>query len=143
MKDDPIEGLMLTAMESIRNMIDVNTIVGETIVISDSVSIIPVSRLRFGLASGGSEFNGETTENYMKKHDEEELIQYKLPFGGGAGVGASISPIAFIVIQGETVKLLPVEHPNTIDKLLDYTPDIIDKIENIFNNNHNVENNSN
>ena len=132
MKEHPIEGLMLTAMESIRSMIDVNTIIGEPMVISDSISIIPVSRLRFGLASGGSEFKGETPQNYLKKHEEEELIQYKLPFGGGAGVGASISPIAFIVIQGDTVKLLPVEHPNTLDKLLDYTPDIIEKIDEIF-----------
>ena len=131
---------MLTAMESIRNMIDVNTIVGEAIVISDSISIIPISKLRFGLASGGSEFKDETAENYMKKHNEEELIQYKLPFGGGAGVGASISPIAFIVIQGETVKLLPVEHPNSIDKLLDYTPDIIEKIENLCGKKQHVEN---
>jgi len=113
-------------------MIDVNTIIGEPMAISDNISIIPVSRLRFGLASGGSEFKGETPQNYLKKHEEEELIQYKLPFGGGAGVGASISPIAFIVIQGDTVKLLPVEHPNTLDKLLDYTPDIIEKIDKIF-----------
>ena len=128
---------MLTAMESIRSMIDVNTIIGEPMVISDDISIIPVSRLRFGLASGGSEFKGETPQNYLKKHEEEELIQYKLPFGGGAGVGASISPIAFIVIQGETVKLLPVEHPNTLDKLLDYTPDIIEKIDKMFDKNEN------
>ena len=123
---------MLTAMESIRSMIDVNTIIGEPMVISEEISIIPVSRLRFGLASGGSEFKGETPQNYLKKHEEEELIQYKLPFGGGAGVGASISPIAFIVVQGDTVRLLPVEHPNTLDKLLDYTPDIIEKIDNLL-----------
>ena len=81
----------------------------------------------------GSEFKSETPQNYLKKEKDEELIQYKLPFGGGAGVGANITPIAFIIIQGENVKLLPVEHPNILDKLLDYTPDIIEKIEKILN----------
>ena len=133
MKEHPIEGLMLTAMESIRSMIDVNTIIGEPMVISEDISIIPVSKLRFGLGSGGSEFKDETPQNYIKKKEEEELIQYKLPFGGGAGVGASVTPIAFIIIQSGTVKLLPVEHTNTFDKLLDYTPDLISKIETIFN----------
>ncbi len=135
MKDHPIEGLMLTAMESIRSMIDVNTIIGEPMEISDSVSIIPVSKLRFGMASGGSEFKGETPQNYLKKHEEEELIQYKLPFGGGAGVGASISPVAFIIVQGENIKLLPVDHSNTLDKLLDFTPEIMEKMEKFFNKN--------
>lgn len=120
---------MLTAMESIRNMIDVNTIIGEQMVISDKVSIIPISRLRFGLAAGGSEFKDETPENLFKKQNAEEVIQYKLPFGGGAGVGASVNPIAFIIIQEENVKLLPIEHANTLDKVLDYTPDLIEKIE--------------
>ncbi len=120
---------MLTAMESIRNMIDVNTIIGETIVVSADVSIIPVSRIRFGLASGGSEFKNEAPSRHLKKQNIEEETEYTLPFGGGAGVGASINPIAFIIIQGENVKLLPIDHSNTLDKLLDYTPDIIDKIE--------------
>lgn len=128
MKEHPIEGLMLTAMESIRSMIDVNTIIGEPMEISDNITIIPISKVGFGLAAGGSEFKDEALENYLRKQENEELIQYKLPFGGGAGVGASISPVAFIVIQSGTVKLLPVEHPNILDKLLDYTPDIIEKI---------------
>lgn len=132
MKENPIESLMLTAMESIRSMIDVNTIIGETMVISDNISIIPVSKLNFGLASGGSEFKGETPQNYLKKQDDEELIQYKLPFGGGAGVGASVRPIAFIVIKDDSVKLLPVEHSGYLDKLLDFTPEIINKIEEVL-----------
>lgn len=132
MKEHPIEGLMLTAMESIRNMLDVNTIIGETIIVSDEVSIIPVSRLRFGLAAGGSEFKNETPKYHFRKQNIEEETDYTLPFGGGAGVGASINPIAFIIIQKESIKLLPIDHSNTLDKLLDYTPDIIEKIEKII-----------
>ena len=119
---------MLTAMESIRSMIDVNTIIGEPIEISNDISIIPISKVGFGLAAGGSEFKDETIEGYLRKQNCEKEIQYRLPFGGGAGVGASISPVAFIVIQSGTVKLMPIEHNNSFDKILDYVPDLFDKI---------------
>ena len=128
MKDHPIEGLMLTAMESIRSMIDVNTIIGEPIEISDNITIIPISKVGFGLAAGGSEFKDETVQDYLRKQNAEEEIQYRLPFGGGTGVGASISPVAFIVVQGEIVKLMPVEHNNCLDKILDYVPDLFEKV---------------
>jgi len=128
MKDHPIEGLMLTAMESIRSMIDVNTIIGEPMEIADNITIIPISKVGFGLAAGGSEFKDETVQGYLRKQNAEEEIQYRLPFGGGAGVGASISPVAFIVVQGETVKLMPVDHNNCLDKILDYVPDLFEKV---------------
>ena len=128
MKEHPIESLMLTAMESIRSMIDVNTIIGEPMEISQDITIVPISKVGFGLAAGGSEFKDETLEAYLRKQNSDEEIQYRLPFGGGAGVGASISPVAFIIVQGKTVKLLPVEHNNTFDKLLDYVPDVFEKV---------------
>lgn len=84
MTDHPIEGLMLTAMNSIRDMVDVNTIIGEPIETSNNIIIIPISKVSFGFAAGGSEFKGETIDEY-KKRDKEESIQYKLPFGGGSG----------------------------------------------------------
>ncbi|NLC87375.1 MAG: sporulation protein YtfJ [Clostridiaceae bacterium] len=132
MREHPIEGLMLTAMNSIRDMIDVNTIIGEPIETSNDIIIIPISKVGFGFAAGGSEFRGETIEEYSKK-DKEEAIQYKLPFGGGSGAGVSISPVAFIIVQGENVKLLPVNHTSAVDKLLDYIPDLLEKANNIFN----------
>lgn len=132
MKDHPIEGLMLTAMESIRSMIDVNTIIGEPMDISDEITIIPISKVGFGLAAGGSEFKDETPEAYFRKQNSEEEIQYRLPFGGGAGVGASISPVAFIIVQSNTVKLMPVEHNNGIDKILDYMPDLFEKVNKLM-----------
>ena len=132
MNEHPIEGLMLTAMNSIREMVDVNTIIGEPIETSNNIIIIPISKVRFGFAAGGSEFKGETIDEYSKK-DKEEQIQYRLPFGGGSGAGVSISPVAFLVVQGETVKLLPVSHSSSIDKLLDYIPDLMEKANNILN----------
>ena len=125
MQINPIEGLMDTTMNSIKDMIDVNTIVGKPIEINNGV-IIPLSKVTFGFASGGSEFNSETIDNYNRK-ESEESIEYKLPFGGGSGAAVNISPIAFLVVQKESVKLLPIDHSSYVDKLLDYVLDIMEK----------------
>ena len=131
-ENHPIESLMLTSMSSIRDMVDVNTIIGEPIESIDGMTIIPISKVSFGFAAGGSEFTTEAMEGYSKK-DEEELVQYRLPFGGGAGAGASINPVAFLVIQNGNTKLLPMEHASSIDKLIDYVPDLIEKVNQMFN----------
>lgn len=94
MTEHPIEGLMLTAMNSIKDMIDVNTIIGDPIQASNNIVIIPISKVSFGFVAGGSEFKGETIDEYNKR-DKDEQIQYRLPFGGGSGAGVSVNPIAF------------------------------------------------
>ena len=132
MSEHPIEGLMLTAMNSIKDMIDVNTIIGEPIQASNDIVVIPISKVSFGFAAGGSEFKGETVNEY-KKQEKDEQIQYRLPFGGGAGAGVSLSPVAFLVVQGDMVKLLPVNHSTSIDKILDYIPDLFEKVNNTLN----------
>ena len=131
MNEHPIEGLMTTAMNSIQDMIDVNTIIGEPIETSNNIVIIPISKVSFGFAAGGSEFKGETVDEYTKR-DKEEAIQYRLPFGGGSGAGVTINPIAFLVIQSNNVKLMPVNHTSSLDKLLDYMPDLIEKTNNMM-----------
>ena len=132
MSEHPIEGLMTTAMNSIQDMIDVNTIIGETIETSNNIVIIPISKVSFGFAAGGSEFKGETVDEYTKK-EKEEQVQYRLPFGGGSGAGVTINPIAFLVIQENNVKLMPVNHTSSLDKLLDYMPDLMEKASNALN----------
>lgn len=127
MTEHPIEGLMLTAMNSIKDMIDVNTIIGDPIQASNNIVIIPISKVSFGFVAGGSEFKGETIDEYNKR-DKDEQIQYRLPFGGGSGAGVSVNPIAFLVVQSNVVKLLPVDHDNTFDKILDYVPDLMEKL---------------
>lgn len=114
-------------------MIDVNTIVGEPIETSNGTLIIPISKVKFGFAAGGSEFKGETINEYTKKEKEEE-IRYRLPFGGGSGAGASITPVAFLIVEENQVKLLPVSHESAIDKLLDYVPDLLDKAKEFIQN---------
>ncbi len=130
MNEHPIEGLMTTAMNSIQDMIDVNTIIGEPIETSNNVIIIPISKVSFGFVAGGSEFRGETIDEYSRR-DKDEDIQYRLPFGGGSGAGVSINPIAFLVVQSDSVRLLPVNYSSTVDKLLDYVPEIMEKANNI------------
>lgn len=132
MPEHPIEGLMNTAMNSIKDMIDVDTIIGKPIETSNNIVIIPISKVSFGFAAGGSEFKGETVDEYTKR-DKEEAIQYRLPFGGGSGAGVTINPIAFLVIQPNNVKLMPVNHTSSLDKLLDYMPDLMEKANNMMN----------
>ena len=100
MGEHPIEGLMHTAMNSLKDMIDVNTIVGDPIQASNNTAIIPISKVSFGFASGGSEFKGETIDEYSKK-DKDEEIQYRLPFGGGAGARSFCKSCCFFGCAGK------------------------------------------
>lgn len=118
MAESAIEGLMQTAMGNIKNMVDVNTIVGEPMTASDGTIIIPVSKLSFGVAAGGSEFaKKETPANPM--------------FGGGAGGGAKVEPVAFLVVGNGNVRLIPVGSSNTaVEKIIDLVPEMTDKLGN-------------
>jgi len=115
----PIESLMITSMTSIESMVDVNTIIGESIVTPDNTTIIPLSKVCFGFAAGGSEFNS----NRLNKYTENS----KLPFGGGSGAGVNITPVGFLVIKDGTAKVLNVDGINVVDRAVDMIPDIINK----------------
>lgn len=118
MSEHPIQGLMGTTMEKIKEMVDVNTIVGEPIVSPDGSIIIPVSKVSFGFASGGSDFPSKTPKEI---------------FGGGSGAGITIQPIAFLAINNGEVKLLQLsQSSNTADKVVNALPDVIDKIGEMF-----------
>ena len=141
MEEHPIEKIMTTAMSSIKEIIDVNTIIGNPIETSNGVVIIPISKVSLGFAAGGSEFKGETLDEYTRK-DKEEQAQYRLPFGGGSAAGVTINPVAFLIIEKDGVKLLPADHENCIDRLLDYVPDFMEKANSIMNKMFNNEKNS-
>lgn len=128
MSEHPIEGLMGTAMNSIKDMVDVNTIIGDPIETTNGMVIIPISKVCVGFAAGGSEFKGETVDEYKKK-DKEEEVQYRLPFGGGSGAGISINPVAFVIVLKDSIKVLPIEHNSAIEKLMDYVPDLMEKAD--------------
>jgi len=114
----PIQELMQTTMSKIREMVDTNTVVGQPISTVDGVTLIPVSRLSFGFASGGSDFGGKSQTPPDKN------------FGGGAGAGVNVVPMAFLVVKDGAVKLLPVAPPpgDTIGRMVDMVPDMFDKV---------------
>ncbi|HHW32411.1 MAG TPA: sporulation protein YtfJ [Clostridiaceae bacterium] len=130
MSEHPIEGLMKTAMESIREMVDVNTIVGDAVQAPDGTVIIPISRVSFGFASGGGEYNqyrNNKDRDGSKSEEEDEYSQEKFPFAGGSGAGVSINPVAFMVVGNGQMKLLPVNINSSVDKILDIIPELLNK----------------
>ena len=116
MEKRPISDLMETTMQKVREMIDANTIVGEPITTVDGITLIPVSKLSFGFAGGGSDFS--------KKQEAPN------GFGGGIGAGVKIDPVAFIVIKGDNVRLLHVTPPaeSTVDRIIETVPVMFDKV---------------
>ena len=121
MAEHPIQGLMDTAMSNIKAMVDVNTIVGTPVTTPDNSVIIPISTVSFGFGAGGSEFA-------PKKGSVTEGAQNPM-FGGGAGSGANIKPVAFLVVSGGNVRLLPItDSSSPIDKIIDLVPELVDKV---------------
>jgi len=133
----PIEGLMTTAMESIKEMVDVNTIVGDAVQSPDGTVIIPISKVAFGFAAGGGEYSGmvrddEDDDQNRDKEDEGSGKSESYPFAGGSGAGVSINPVAFMVVGNGQIKLLPVNINSTLDRVLDLVPELICKLEDVF-----------
>lgn len=130
MADHPIQGLMKTALESLRSMTDVRTIIGEPIRTEDGHLIITISKVGFGFVAGGSEFN---TQNENSDEDPAEETEAYLPFGGGAGGGVSITPIAFLIIGPRGVKTIHLDNRTHLyERVLDLTPQTIEKVKDML-----------
>ncbi len=130
MEDHPIEGLMKTAMENLKEMVDVNKIVGDAVETPDGNVIIPISRVTFGFAAGGTEF--ENQEEAAGNPRSPNSSGQELPFGGGSGGGVSVQPVAFLVVGQGQVRLLPVHHHAMLDRLIDLAPQLINQIQGMF-----------
>lgn len=129
MSSHPIEGLMTTAMQSIKEMVDVNTIVGDAVQAPDGTVIIPISKVSFGFAAGGGDYGEDSSSN----NSQEEQDKGKFPFAGGSGAGVSINPVAFMVCGQNQVKLLPVNVNSSVDKILDMVPELVQKASEMIN----------
>ncbi len=121
MAEHALNEVMKVTMEKLRSMVDVNTIIGDQITTPDGTTIIPISKVSFGFATGGSDFSG-------KKESE------RINFGGGSGAGVSINPEAFLVVKDGNVRLVPMaSSPNTtVDRVVELIPDIMDRLEGYF-----------
>jgi sporulation protein YtfJ len=129
MAQHPIEGLMTTAMESIKEMVDVNTIVGDAVQAPDGTVIIPISRVTFGFTAGGGEYGKSRTERSKTGYDDDDdEVHGKYPFAGGSGAGVSIHPVAFMVVGNGQIRLLPVNLNSSLDKIIDLIPDLVRKL---------------
>src|SRR6478752_2777042 len=131
MAEHPIKSLMSTAMENLKEMIDVNTIIGDPVETPDGSVILTVSKVGFGFAAGGSEFKLEGSQGGQSSNQNGGQSQGgpKLPFGGGSGGGVSITPIAFLIVNSHGVKMLHLdESTHLYEKILELAPQAVDKI---------------
>ena len=110
-----LPNMLETTIQKIREMLDVNTVVGNPITTPDGVTIIPVSKVSVGFGGGGSEFAAKTSEN---------------PFGGGVGGGVKVSPVCFLVVKDGNVRMLSIPTPanSTTERIVEMLPDTLDKI---------------
>ena len=118
MAEHPIQNLMNVTMDKIRQMVDSNTIVGKPITTDDGTTILPVSKVSFGFASAGTDFDGKNAAN-------------KDLFGGGSGAGVNIQPVAFLVVKDGVTRMLPVGTPaiTTVDRVVEMVPQVMDRVE--------------
>ena len=122
-KEHPVREVMDTAMKNIKNMIDVNTIIGDPITAQDGTMIIPVSKVGFGFASGGSDFSTKSSTPESPN------------FAGGSGAGVTINPIGFLVVSPTNgTYMLPIEQQSSsaVDQLVSSFPDIIEQVKGFF-----------
>lgn len=113
-----VEGLMGVSVEKIRELVDANTVVGTPVNLGDGVTLIPVSKISYGFASGGSDLPVKQSGN-----------QFGDLFGGGAGAGIHITPVAFLTVKNGDINLLPVvAKPDTADRIISMVPDVVNKI---------------
>ncbi|MFC7373372.1 GerW family sporulation protein [Fictibacillus iocasae] len=132
MNDHPIQGLMKTAMENLKEMIDVNTIIGDPVETPDGSVILTVSKVGFGFAAGGSEFGASSGHSSGGQGSHES----KIPFGGGSGGGVSITPIAFLIVSNHGIKTIHLDNSTHLyEKILDLAPGVIDKLQHMMNKN--------
>ena len=123
MEKHPIENLMTATMESLREMIDVNTVIGEPIATADGSTVIPISRVSFGFVSGGGEYD---CPRPVKTEGPDGRA---LPFAGGSGAGVTVQPLGFLVTNQDQVRLLPAQSYQPIDRIIELIPQTLGEIK--------------
>ena len=139
METHTIESIMNATMENIRDMVDVNTVIGEPVTANDGTTVIPISRVSFGFVAGGGEYemsgkkpaqngggqNGQSAQNGQNGQGGQAAKNQEMPFAGGAGAGVSVSPVGFLVVSSEQVRLLPVQPYAPLDRIIELAPQMV------------------
>ena len=128
----PIENILQTTMTQIREMVDVNTIVGDAVITPDGSTIIPVSKVSFGFVSGGGEYQAG---DYSGQDQTNEK-----PFAGGAGAGICIQPMGFVIVNDESIRMMSFGQKNIYDKAIETIPQIMTELKNMFKDNKDEQN---
>lgn len=117
MSEHPIQGIMETTLDKIRTMVDVDTIIGNPMKAGDNITLIPVSKVTFGFASGGSDIPSKTEKDN---------------FGGGSGAGVTVTPVCFIVVQEDDVRIMNINtSSSSVDKAISMIPELFDKVKSL------------
>ena len=117
----PIDNMMQTTMESIRGMVDINTVVGAPVMDQKGTTIIPISKVSFGFVAGGGEY---AVEDGKQKPVPTDIF----PFAGGTGAGVSVQPVGFLVVTDKQVKMLPAQTTGAMERMVELLPQLIEEL---------------
>lgn len=120
--EHPIGELMQTAMASIKDMVDVNTVIGQPVQASSGATVIPISRVSFGYVTAGGDLSG-----HEKRSEEAEF-----PFAGGSGAGVSVQPVGFLVVSGDSVRMLPATCHSVADRMVELIPTVMEDVKSLI-----------
>ncbi|MCL1964625.1 MAG: GerW family sporulation protein [Firmicutes bacterium] len=123
----PIESLMGTTLENIKDMVDVNTVVGDPVQALDGTTVIPVSRVSFGFVAGGGEYNTEEKKGAARAAEQDTV-----PFAGGTGAGVSVYPMGFLVVSDGQVKMIPTNYSTPVDRVMELLPQVLGEIKDVL-----------
>ncbi len=129
MERHPIESLMGTTMENIKDMVDVNTVIGDPVRTEDGSTIIPISRVSFGFVAGGGEYGVETGKG---NGTSAPGVTEALPFAGGSGAGVSVHPMGFLVVGNGQVKLLSANYVTPVDRVMELIPQVVNDLKQVL-----------
>ncbi|MDO4356237.1 MAG: GerW family sporulation protein [Clostridia bacterium] len=126
MEKHPIESIMTTTMENLKDMIDVDTVIGQPIAAGNGATVIPISKVSLGFVAGGGEY--AVKESGQRGQQQEPTC--KLPFAGGTGTGVSVNPVGFLVVNSDCVRLLPAQHYEPTDRIIELVPQVLAEARN-------------
>ena len=123
MEKHPIENIMRATLENIKSMIDVNTVVGSPVATAQGSTVIPISRVSFGFASGGGEYSAAEVDGVLRTPE-----QVRLPFAGGSGAGVSITPVGFLVVDQKNVGVIRTDGATPLERVTELAPKVLEEL---------------